>query len=180
LRQFTTWLVDFKLRLETAYVSTLTFESSACHCNAMPRDDDLNEHEKMLVQTIVKYDIVAERCAAKLRQYDRALVERLWAEGESMFMGNPTKYPVITALQQDMDGRNRFRMKCQGLCFPPERPRCPEECVSCALKLYFSTTLYPSYIMMYFGAVAGMQAAYQDADEYPHRQDLCRIAKARS
>jgi hypothetical protein len=34
--------------------------------------------------------------------------------------------------------------------------------------------------MMYFGAVAGMQAAYEEAEEHPHRRDLIRIAKARS
>jgi hypothetical protein len=113
----------------------------------MPRDNDLNEHERMLVETIVKYDIVAEQCAAKLRQYDRTLVERLWAEGESMFMGNPAKYPVITALEQDTDGRNLFRMKCQGMCFPVERPRCPEECVSCALSIFIFLQCYIPVIL---------------------------------
>jgi len=131
----------------------------------MPPYENLNDHERVLVETIVNYDVVAERCAANLRQYDRTLVDQLWAEGQGIFMGNPAKYPVITALQHNTDGKNRFRAKCQELCFPQEsnKPRSPQE-----------------YIMMYFGAAAGMQAAYQDADEYPHRQDLCRIAKARS
>jgi hypothetical protein len=101
----------------------------------MPHDEDLNEQEDILVEAIVKYDIVAEQCAAKLRQYDQKMVERLWAERESVFMGDPVKYPVIMALPQDTDGRNMFRTKCLGLCFPPETPRCPEECVFCALNL---------------------------------------------
>jgi hypothetical protein len=33
---------------------------------------------------------------------------------------------------------------------------------------------------MYFGAAAGMQLAYQEAAEHPHRSDLRRIAKDRS
>ncbi|KIL60796.1 hypothetical protein M378DRAFT_26384 [Amanita muscaria Koide BX008] len=34
--------------------------------------------------------------------------------------------------------------------------------------------------MMYFGAIAGMHLATEEADEYPHRNDLCAIANERS
>ena len=57
----------------------------------MPHDDDLDDSVRILVETIVKYDVIAEQCAAHLHQYDQALVGRLWEEGQAIFMGNSVK-----------------------------------------------------------------------------------------
>ena len=102
----------------------------------MPYDDNLDNSAKIMVDTIVNYDIVAEKCAARLRRYDQALIGRLWKEQEMIFMGDPVKYPSVMVAPHDTEGRNQFWAKCQALCFPPEsqRPPRPQECVPCPLN----------------------------------------------
>lgn len=104
----------------------------------MPYDDDLDDSARILVETIVNYDIIAEKCAAHLRQYDQALVGRLWEERQAIFTGDAIKYPSAMVAPHDTEGRNWFRAKCKALCFPPEskRPRQPQECVSCPINLF--------------------------------------------
>ena len=91
-----------------------------------------------MVDNILKYNIIAEQCAARLREYDQSLIGQLWEELEAIFMGDSVKYPSTMVASHDTEGRNQFRVKCQALCFPPDlesqRPCCPQECVSCSLN----------------------------------------------
>jgi hypothetical protein len=145
----------------------------------MPPHENLNDHERALVETIVNYDVVAERCAAKLRQYDRILVDRLWAEGQGIFTGDPAKYPVVMASQHDIDGRNRFRMKCQELCFEsfPNKPTASPTrvCISCFHPFLFNNTVSQLYYDVfwrcswYAGRLPGCGRVSSPAGSLSHR-----------
>ena len=66
----------------------------------------------LMVNIIVGHDRIAEQCATHLLQYDSGLVTQLWAEGQTIFMSDPLKYPCSLAPQQDTVGRNQSRSKC--------------------------------------------------------------------
>ena len=82
-----------------------------------------------MIDKITAYAVVAERSAAHLRSFHFPDVERLWARVQADFQGDAVKYPSVMADGNDEEGRERFRVKCRVMCFPPKSPSRPEECV---------------------------------------------------
>jgi len=75
-----------------SFFDSFTFVKSSFR---MPPYKILNDHERVLVETIVNYDVIVERCAAKLRQYDRNLVPSGPAMGgkSGYLHGQPRQVP---------------------------------------------------------------------------------------
>jgi len=92
----------------------------------MPRSQDAKNWQpdafaQEKIDRITSYVIVTERCAARLRSFDFSVVELLWAKKvQADFLGDPIKYPSAMAEYNDKEGRKRFLLKCQAICFPPK------------------------------------------------------------
>ncbi len=102
--------------------------------NAMPRSSDAKEWRpdalgQEMIDRMANFIIVAERCAAQLRSFNFPSIERLWAQVQADFQGDPVKYPAVMADHDDVESRKQFQMKCEAICFPPKSrpPRSPEE-----------------------------------------------------
>ena len=104
--------------------------------STMLHDDNLDDSAMLIIDTIIKYNIVAEQCTAHLRKCDQALASRLWDKLGVTFQANSVKYPSVMVAPHETEGRNQFQEKCQALCFPPEsqRPCHLQECVSYSLN----------------------------------------------
>jgi len=129
----------------------------------MPRSNEaihwqVDAAGKLLMDSIIKYSLIAETCAAHLRSCNSAGLEQLWKQTQRVFQSDPVKYSSVIASSNDTQGRQLFQLKCQGLCFPPESrlPLCPED-----------------YIIMYFAAQASLQSIIsQDLPEHPYGSEI--------
>ena len=82
-----------------------------------------------MIDRMAKFIIVAEHCAAQLRSFNFPSIERLWAQVQGDFQGDPVKCPAVMADYNDVESRKQFQMKCEAICFPPKSrpPRSPKE-----------------------------------------------------
>ena len=86
----------------------------------MPRniDDDIEKSAKRLVDTMVKYSLVAEDCLEHLRTFNETTVKDLWAKGDKIFMCDSVRYPSAIPPRNDPVVKEQFRSKCMTSCFP--------------------------------------------------------------
>lgn len=50
-----------------------------------------------LMNTLLNFDIAADRSKDHLRKFKSDEVEKAWGTGQSKFMGDPVKYPSVMA-----------------------------------------------------------------------------------
>ena len=100
----------------------------------MPRSEDAKQWKpdtfgQDMIERITNYVIVAEQCAEHLRSFDFPDIKQLWAQVQTDFLADPVKYPSVMAEINDLEGRQKFQLKCRAICFPPnsELPRSPTE-----------------------------------------------------
>ena len=98
----------------------------------MPQSKDTqqwkpNAFEEAQINRIASYVVVAERCAVYFHTIDFALLEKLRAKGVASWQGDPNKYPSMLAADNDKEGKDLFRSKCDALCFPRKEPCRAEE-----------------------------------------------------
>ncbi|KAF8523585.1 hypothetical protein JB92DRAFT_3110019 [Gautieria morchelliformis] len=125
-------------------------------------NDEIERSAKILVDTMVDYNLVAETCLAKLRTFHKPTVKGLWADTQKIFMGDPIKYPSAMPPRNDPVAREQFRSKCKAFCslLSSNLPATPED-----------------DLMIFFVAMAGMQYTLEiDMDEHPHGSRLGSIA----
>ena len=112
-----------------------------------PREDakqwKLDTFGQDMIDRITDYAVVAERCSAHLHSLNLPNIEQLWAQVQTDFLADPVKYPSVMAEINDLEGRQKFQLKCQEICFPPnsEVPRNPAECTSRRFILTCSLSL---------------------------------------
>jgi hypothetical protein len=113
------------LHLETTVITTSCIMSRTDAAkNWQPSASD-----QKLIDRMMDYLIVAERCLMELRTLDASYVQPLWLQLQSVFQADRVKYPSAMAAQNDMRGRRDFLAKCQAICFPPpsRASRSPQE-----------------------------------------------------
>jgi len=86
-----------------------------------------NTDEKEIIDKIAKFVIVSEHSTAYLHFNKFPEIEKLWLKVQAEFLGNPAKYPAHMAEDLDVEGRKKFLVKCEAMCFPPTPPLSPEE-----------------------------------------------------
>ena len=95
------------------------------NCNPMPRSKDAKQWQpdtfgQKMIDRIVNYVLVTERCTAELNSFDQSLVKELWPQVQAKFLSDPVKYPSAMAEQNDPEGRKVFHVKCERICYLPE------------------------------------------------------------
>ena len=132
----------------TTVASGITLSSALLHSfSAMQRPDDAKNWQpdssgQDAINRMANFLVVAERCSAHLRLYNQSTIKPLWDEVRAEFQGDPAKYPVFLANDNDMEGKKHFQMKCEALCFS-EEPKIPKELVIIFTVLTTSLTWFP-------------------------------------